>query len=154
MISTLRGPASVTLRVVRFLALAVLTGLAPAVTQPLSAQAHRPTVVAIPDAFPDVEARSVLVRTAERDVVLLRDGHDTPDALLMATALLRKLSSEGGAPKPGTAQMIPITGFVVLRDPAPGHRRRVEDAIRRVRVAPVSDLGSVGLARWIEYPGR
>lgn len=136
------------------LALVALVALLPSLTGTLAAQTPPPTVVAIPQVFPDVEARSVLVRTPGLDVVLLRDEDGAPDALLMATALLGKLRSEQGAPEPGTGQMIPITGFVVTREPNEGERRRVEDAIRRVRAAPLSDLGSVGPARWIEYPGR
>jgi hypothetical protein len=148
------GRTSAAHRLLPVFVLAAVAAALPVLAHPLAAQAYRQTVVAIPEVFPEVEARSVLVRTPERDVVLLRDGDDAPDALLMATALLRQLNTEHGAPDPGTGQMIPITGFVVTRAPGPGQRRRVEDAIRRVRAAPVSDLGSVGPARWIEYPGR
>jgi hypothetical protein len=141
-------------RLIPLIALAWVTTALPSSSGCLAAQVRPQTVVAIPEVFPDVESRSLLVRTPGLDVVLLRDDDDAADALLMATALLSKLRAERPHLDAGTGQMVPITGFVITRAPGPGQRRQVDDAVRRVRAAPLAELGSVGRARWIDYPVR
>jgi hypothetical protein len=153
-LSRLSRPVRSTGRWISLLALVWTTAAMPHLCRSATAQAAPKTVVAMPDVFPDVASRSLLVRTPGLDVVLLRDDDEAADALLMATELLAKLRAEHPAVPVGTGQMVPITGFVITREPGPGQRQRADAAIRRVRGAPRAELGSVGQARWIDYPGR
>jgi hypothetical protein len=114
----------------------------------LHAQAGPPerTVIAVPDAFPAIEARALIVRTPKEDVIVLRKESATPDALLMALGLLRRLRVEDS--RPGSHQVIPITGFVVTREAAAERRQDAQAVLRRLRAAPSARLGDLGQGRW------
>ena len=69
---------------------AVIVGSSPG---PLAAQRVAPTPVflAIPETFPEVEARAVLMREPDRDIVILpRDGVD-PETLHVALSVLERM---------------------------------------------------------------
>lgn len=122
--------------------------------RPLQAQAtpSAATFIAIPDRFPDVEARAMVVREPGRDVIVLDPDEVSTDAFLMSLIVLERLKALD--PTPVVGQMVPITGFVV-DTPASGHPlRRLETALDRLRDRPVTDLGTLGSGRWMRYsPG-
>ena len=125
--------------------------LAPHSPAALTAQAESraPLFLAIPETFPDVDARVVIVREPGRDIVLLKPGDTTPEALSVALDLLRRLDRP--RPVQGRAQMIPITGFVV-RDGLPEARRGpLQEALAELRERPVARIGTLGPGRWMPY---
>jgi len=139
--------AGLTLRLTLFFAL--LACLAPG---PLEAQAGARTFVAIPDAFPPIEARAMVVREPGIDLVLLRDSEATLDALTMALHVLRDARERD--PSPAQGQMLPITGFVMLR-PAEGPiRAKLQAVLARLANARSVDLGSLGTGRRVALRGR
>ncbi|MDH3272567.1 MAG: hypothetical protein OEN56_14615 [Gemmatimonadota bacterium] len=125
------------------LTLAVLTAVLPGDGH---GQSDRPaTFVAIPDAFPEIEARAVLVREPGVDLVLLKSDEASVDALAMALLLLADVREDH--PVTATGQMVPITGFVVTHPPRGTRRQRLERMLDRLTEAPRVDLGSVGWGR-------
>jgi hypothetical protein len=118
----------------------------------VSPEPARRTVVAVPDVFPDVEARALVVRTGQRDVVLLRASDATPTTLLMSLSVLGRL--RGTEPGSGRAQMIPVTGYVVTGEPRPSVLRGLETALTTLQDAPTTSLGSFGAGRWVWYGSR
>lgn len=128
--------------------LAVVMVLVALEREPLSGQADRGgTFVAIPAAFPDIDARALLVRERGRDIVLLRADDAMPDVLAMSLLVLERARANDPTPRHG--QMIPITGFV-LTDPPRGRDFRHEEAIlRRLDSAPIRTVGNLGDGRWI-----
>lgn len=105
------------------------------------------TFLAIPDAFPDVDARAIVVREPGRDVILLRDSELTAEAVAMSLLVLQKVRTSH--PRPEQGQMIPITGFAVTDPPAGEYRDRLEAALRHLQRAQVGEMGSLGSGRWI-----
>jgi hypothetical protein len=148
-----------TLAAARALVPALLTAFStllasPLGLEPLSAQeaastraAGRPTLLALPDRFPVGDASSMLLRTPERDVVVLRTSDLSVDALVMALSLLRRI--EEREPAPAAGQIIPITGYSVLARPTDAVRRRLEEELLSLERAPAAMLGDLGSGRWI-----
>jgi len=110
------------------------------------------TVIALPDQFPDIDARALLVREPGVDVVLLRPGEVTTDALAMALLTLRELGPRRA--RAGNGEMIPIVGYAVT-DPPRGERlAALERTLDRLAAAETTTLGSFGRARWISLSRR
>jgi hypothetical protein len=128
----------------------VQSGAAPAETLGQDGPS-RPVVVAVPEIFPAVEARSMIVRTPKQDVIVFRGEDMTVEAYVMAMALLEMLRDED--PRPEAGQLIPITGFAVRRPPSERRRKEAESALRSLRGAPLTQIGDLGAGRWIPLPG-
>jgi hypothetical protein len=108
-----------------------------------------PIFLAIPETFPDVDARVVIVREPGRDIVLLDPGDATAETLSVALNVLGRVDRP--RPVQGRAQMIPVTGFV-LRGELPSEKReRLESALARLREKPVAQIGNLGPGRWMPY---
>jgi hypothetical protein len=141
-----RGPAA-------FLGLIVLLGVcAPA---PLEGQdsATTPIFLALPETFPDVEARVVLIREPGRDIVVLKSDDAEPETLQVALLLLRRMTREHPV-SPDRGQLIPITGFVPRSELDPEERSRLEEALSDLGSRPLADVGNLGLGRWMPYRER
>lgn len=110
------------------------------------------TFVAIPESFPDIEARAMLVREPGIDLVILPDDNATVDALEMALLLLRDIRAR--YPAPSNGQMVPITGYVVTRPPSPQRRRLLQRTLSRLEDAEVVDLGTLGRGRRVRFDAR
>ncbi|MDX1495098.1 MAG: hypothetical protein R3253_13600 [Longimicrobiales bacterium] len=119
---------------------------------PLSGQADSGAFVAIADAFPPIDAKAMVIREPGIDLVVLREGDVTVDALTMALHVLR--DARARVPTPTTGYLIPITGFVVERAVEGPARRALEETLRRLEGAASVNLGSLGSGRRVRLPGR
>lgn len=132
---------------------ALLTVLAASATR-LESQAtpRSRTVIALPDRFPNIDARALIVREPGLDVVLLRPEDATTDALTVALLTLHDLGPRraGG----GSGEMIPIVGYEVTNPPRRERVAALERALDRLRAAETTTLGSFGSARWIPLARR
>jgi hypothetical protein len=108
--------------------------------------------VAIPEAFPDIDARAVIIRENGKDVILLRSQEATPDVLSMSLVALRRVRRDHPAPEDG--QMIPIVGFVVTTPMSEEHLRDMESTLARLVARPIRQVGNLGPGRWIRYRAR
>lgn len=133
--------------------LACLLALAAATTPAVSAQdAPGAVLVAIPEAFPAIDARAIVMRDGTREVILLRADEATPEALAMSLSVLERSRTRPVAPE--TGEMIPIIGFA-LDAPLPARARsRLESALARLERQPLSSIGSFGAGRWIRWQTR
>jgi hypothetical protein len=111
-----------------------------------------PVFVAVPDVFPDLEARALIVREPGRDIVVLDPEEATTEALAMALFLLGNLRERN--PDPSGGELIPITGFAMTRPPSGGHLRRIAGTLKRLEVAPTAPVGNLGPGRWVRLLGR
>lgn len=140
----------------RLLTVTALGALLALALEPADASAQQVrsarTYVAIPDAFPEIDARAMLIREPGFDLVVLRDGEATPDALAMALLALRDARERRPVPK--TGEMMPIAGFVVEESPTGRTRRVLERTLARLERADPTDLGSLGQGRRVRIPGR
>jgi len=119
---------------------------------PMAAQSAgpRPLFLAIPEVFPDLDARAVVVRETAREIVLLRATDATAETLGVALALLRRVRER--PVQPGRSVMVPITGFVVTNPPGVAARERLDDALERLKAQPPARVGTLGQGRSIRYP--
>lgn len=117
-----------------------------------AAQQARATFVALPEAFPPIDARAIVVRDGVRDVVLLRAEDATPETLAMSLIVVRRARER--APSPENGEMIPITGFAFTAELPEGERVRLAAVLERLGARPVTDVGTFGPGRWIAYRGR
>jgi len=109
----------------------------------------RPLFIAIPDQFPEVEARAVVVRERGREIVLLKATDATAETLDVALALLRRVRER--RVEPGRSVMVPIAGFAVRRPMSAETRRRLDHALGRLAAQPVARIGTLGAGRAIRY---
>ncbi len=133
------------------LVLAITLGLCPF---PALAQ-DGPSVrvfVAIPESFPDVDARAVIIRERGLDVILLRETEATAEAVAMSLVALRRVRERHPASELG--QMIPIVGFARTRPLPDEHRAELESLLDQLARRPMTDVGNLGLGRWVRYQGR
>jgi hypothetical protein len=134
----------------------LLIVVAAVLLPPMAAQAQRapraPTFIAVAESFPDVEARSILLRERGRDIVILKEAEATTDALAMALLLLERIRSRYPSPEHG--QFIPITGHVVTRRPTGAYLRRLEATLEKLAAAPSTTVGNFGPGRWVRYRER
>ena len=110
----------------------------------------RPIFLAMPQAFPDIDARVVLMREPGRDIVVLDRTDAEPETLHTALLLLRRVGRERPAPT-DRGQMIPITGFVPRGDMDPERRERLATALAELEERPLANVGNLGLGRWMQY---
>lgn len=124
------------------------------IVTPLTAQTRgeAPLFVAIPETFPDVDARAVVIREPGREVVLLRADEADPQALASALRVLAK-ARENALPA-GRGQLIPITGFAFPAGIADEERSRLDALLAQLRQRPISNVGNLGPGRWLPYTER
>jgi hypothetical protein len=113
----------------------------------------RPIFLTLPQAFPDIDARVVLMREPGRDIVVLDVADAEPETLHVALLLLRRVGRERPAPTE-RGQMIPITGFAPRAELAPALRERLSATLAELRERPLANVGNLGLGRWIRYRER
>lgn len=133
--------------------LACLLALAVGGAHTASAQdAPGEVLVAIPETFPEIDARAIVLRDGSREVILLRADDATPEALAMSLSVLERSRARPLAPE--TGEMIPIIGFA-LEAPLPARARgRLEEVLARLDRQPLSSIGSFGAGRWIRWRAR
>ncbi|MEQ1855270.1 MAG: hypothetical protein ABL963_02305 [Longimicrobiales bacterium] len=118
----------------------------------LAAQESVPVFIAIPERFPDVDARVVILREPGREIVVLNPASAGVTELGTGLSLLRRLRRERGQPTRG--QMIPIVGFSRAPNLTPRDRARLETALDQLRTRPMANVGNLGRGRWLRLPDR
>ena len=146
---TLHRPILPTLAVAVLGALSMLASPALVIGQGLGGI---PVFLAIPETFPDVEGRVVLLREPGRDIVLLRAEDATPETLSVALTLLGRLE-ERTPRRQGQVQMVPVTGYARRVPLDPDRWSMLSEALARLEQRPSADLGSVGRGRAIRFHG-
>jgi hypothetical protein len=108
-----------------------------------------PLFLAMPETYPDVDGRVVLLRERGRDIVLIRESDATAETLSIALVLLRRLN-ESTPRRDRQAQMVPVTGYHLTTPIGPGRRARLEEALTRLEERPLSHLGNLGFGRVLQ----
>jgi len=131
---------------------AALLGFLACTALPVLGQAspNNPIFLSIPQQFPDLDARAVLMREPGRDVVILKESDATPETLRVALAVLTRMRRDHPLP-PDLAQLVPITGFVFEGSLDPDERVQLEAALAELEERPLSNLGNLGMGRWLPY---
>jgi hypothetical protein len=109
----------------------------------------RPLFLAIPDAFPDIDARAVVVRESAREIVLLRVTDTSAETLDLALAVLQRV--RGQPVEPGRGVMVPITGYAVTRPMGEVRRRKLDGVLRSLAAQPPARVGNLGPGRSMQY---
>jgi hypothetical protein len=138
-----------TVMTVPWVLLAVAMLAAPAATM---AQDHAPVplFLAIPETFPDVDGRAVLLREPGRDIVLLRAADATVETLTVALHLLIRLN-ERVPRREGQGQMVPITGYVQTRPLVGAEHALLAEALTELKARQVVPIGNLGLGRSMPF---
>jgi hypothetical protein len=113
--------------------------------------ATRPIFLALPNEFPNLDARVVLVREGGREIVVLDPAAATADELIMGLRLLNRVRRE--RPNPTTGEVIPLLGFYPPELSAQ-ERERLEAVIAELRGRPLANVGNLGRGRWMPYVTR
>ena len=141
----------------RFRFLYVLVpALAALLATPVAAAAQNahaaPVFVAVPETFPDLDARALIVREGGRDIVVLDPAQVTVEALAMSLFVLGSVRER--YPEPTEGELIPVTGFAMTRAPSGEHLRRIVGTLKRLESAPTASVGNLGPGRWVTLVGR
>lgn len=133
---------------------ACLALFAPVAHEPLAGQAPEgtPTLLVIPETFPDIAARVVLLREPGRNVIVMKKSDASAETLRAALSVLRRHRNE--AARPGRGQMIPVTGFVQTRPLEGAQRDRLDAALARLMDRPVAPIGNLGMGRSMPFLDR
>jgi len=108
--------------------------------------------VAIPDVFPDIEARALIIREPGKEILLLRADEATAEVLSMSLVALRRARRDNPTLEQG--EMIPIVNFVITRDMTAEYRERMESVLTRLERRPTTNVGNLGRGRWVRYRER
>lgn len=139
---------------VGLLVLTVLTVLTTLATPAGAAgQGTVPLFLAIPETFPDVDGRVVLLRESGRDLVLLRRDDATPETLSVALGLLDRLDVRTPR-RQGQGQMVPITGYKLSTPIDPERIAELTVVLTELEDRPVARLGNLGLGRSMRFPAQ
>jgi hypothetical protein len=131
---------------------AVLAGAAPLTPAPLAAQTtQKPIFLALPERFPDVGARVILLREPGREIVVLDTAAAGANELATGLRLLARLRRDRPEPPANRGQMIPIVGFAPDPDLTPRERTRLEAVLDELRARPIASVGTLGEGRWMAY---
>ena len=112
-----------------------------------------PIFLALPDAYPDVDGRVLLLREPGREIVVVAESA-TPEDLTMALRMLGRFRRERAQPQAGRGHMIPIVGYAP--DPVldPTERARLDATLADLRARPYANVGNLGRGRWMRYEPR
>ena len=80
-----------------------------------------PVFLAMPQEFPDLDARAVLMLEPGRDIVVLDREDAGPETLDVALGVLERMRRDHPR-QADRGQLVPITGFVYRGTPAPPDR--------------------------------
>jgi len=128
-----------------------LAGLASPASLTGQAPDQAPVFLALPETFPDVDARAVLLRERGREIVVLDpDDAEQVESLRVALLVLRRIRGVRPAPE-GRGQMIPITGYVLREELSTELREELESALSDLRRHPVANVGNLGPGRWMPF---
>jgi hypothetical protein len=102
----------------------------------------------------DTLAGALVLQTAspgQPDVIVVKEGHLTPQMLGGALGLLRTLNSKG---RPAKDRFVYVKGSVPGRDQglSKATSQKLEAIIRQLAAAPKAQIGNLGEGRWIERP--
>jgi hypothetical protein len=117
-----------------------------------SAAQDAPLFVAIPETFPNVDARALIVREPGREIVVLNPTSAGVEELGTALSLLTRIRRERGQPTKG--QLIPIVGFAGELRLGTARRARLEAALAELRRRPFANVGNLGRGRWMRLDPR
>jgi hypothetical protein len=106
----------------------------------------------MPDAYPDVDGRVMLLREPGREIVVLSDTA-TPEDLGVAVRMLARFRRERAQPEQGRGHMIPIVGYVTQALSAE-RRSTLEAALEELRARPFANVGNLGRGRWMPWEPR
>jgi hypothetical protein len=134
------------------LALTVAALTAGVSTRGAAQNADTPLFVAIPEAFPNIEAKFLLVREPGREIVVLNPASVGVEELGTGLSLLARFRRERGRPTRG--QMIPVVGFAGNLNLTDERRARLEEAIAALQLRPFSNVGNLGRGRWMRLDLR
>ena len=141
----------------RLARVATLTLMALALAAPAPAKSQSgasvPLFLAIPESFPDVEGRVVLLREPGRDVVLLRATDATPQTLSVALTLRRRLNAATPR-REGQGQMVPVTGYALRAPLAAEEHDRLSAALIRLEGRETISLGRLGRGKAMTFRDR
>jgi hypothetical protein len=130
----------------------ILAAALPASTSGQS-QGSKPVFLALPNSFPELDARVALMIESGRDIVLLRDGDTDPETLEVALRVLRRMHRDHPR-EDGTGQLVPITGFAYIEPLDRDRRAELEGVLADLRQRPLANVGNLGLGRWMRFPPR
>ncbi len=111
-----------------------------------------PLFLVMPQSFPDVDGRFVLLREPGRDLVLLRDTDATPETLSVALRVLGRLNATTPR-REREGQMVPVTGYALTVPLSNDERTRLDAALVRLKSRPVAAIGNLGLGRSMPLAG-
>lgn len=135
---------------VALLALLTCAGLAAPASVAAQDRGPVPLFLAIPETFPDVDARTVLLREPGRDIVLLKDSDATVETLTVALHLLIRLN-ERVPRREGQGQMVPITGYAQTQPLNSAEHALLEEALTQLKARPVASIGNLGPGRSMPF---
>jgi hypothetical protein len=107
----------------------------------------------MPDVYPDVDGRVVLLREPGREVIVLSDAATAED-LTIAMRMLARFRRQHGQPQARRGQMIPIVGYAPAPSLSGGQRSRLESVLSELKARPPANVGSLGRGRWMRWDPR
>jgi hypothetical protein len=113
-----------------------------------------PVVLTIPETFPDVDARVVLMREGDRDIVVLDASDAEPETLSVALMILRRAQNERPSVPRGRGYMIPITGYASRGELTQERRAWLQEVLDELKARPLSNVGNLGMGRWLRFQDR
>jgi len=112
-----------------------------------------PIFFALPEAYPDVDGRVLLLREPGREIIVLAQAA-TPEDLAVALNMLHRFRRERGQPEQGRGHMVPIVGYAPLPTLAAEERARLQASLDDLRARPLANVGSLGRGRWMHFDER
>lgn len=115
------------------------------------AQASGGVIISVPDRFPEVNGRPIALVLAEADrtVIVVRGNRLSPQTLEAALRIAAR-SAEGEVPA-GQMKVDALTGFAIKKSLRRGRVRTLQRVIEKLRGAPTSSLGALGVGRWVRW---
>ena len=114
--------------------------------------AARAVFVALPLSFPEIDARAIVLRERDRDVVLLRSDDATAETLAMSLMVVRRARQR--APTPTQGEMIPLTGYAFTAEMGDSYRALMDRTLTDLLDRPLRQLGSFGPGRFVPFQLR